>query len=73
MSKRSATEVNATSEGHGEPRKTPRGESKQREHVADDEMGEFEDAWEDELESDEEVVDSEVQKGEDGMCIYTAF
>ena len=35
----------------------------------DDEMGEFEDGWEDEFESDEEVVDAEAGKGEDGVCI----
>ncbi|KAI0361006.1 glutamate-rich WD repeat-containing protein [Trametes cingulata] len=69
MSKRSATEVHAASGSQGEPRKTPRGESKQREHAADDEMGEFEDAWEDELESGEEVVDAEAGKGEDGMDV----
>ena len=33
----------------------------------DDEMGEFEDGWEDEYESDEEVVDAESGKAEDGM------
>ncbi|EIW63951.1 glutamate-rich WD repeat-containing protein [Trametes versicolor FP-101664 SS1] len=67
MSKRSVTEIHASSGSQAEPRKTPRGESKQREIAADDEMGEFEDAWEDELESDEEVVDAEAGKDEDGM------
>ena len=33
----------------------------------DDEMGEFEDGWEDEYESDEEVVNAESGKAEDGM------
>lgn len=69
MSKRSVTEIHASSGSQAEPRKTPRGESKQREIAADDEMGEFEDAWEDELESDEEVVDAEAGKDEDGTSI----
>ena len=34
----------------------------------DDEMGEFEDGWEDEYESDEEVVDAEAGKPDDGAC-----
>jgi ribosome assembly protein RRB1 len=34
-----------------------------------DEMGEFEDAWEDELESDEDVVDAEAEEREDGACL----
>ena len=67
MSKRSVTEVHATSSSQGEPRKTPRSESKQKEHAVDDEMGEFEDGWEDEYESDEEVVNAESGKAEDGM------
>jgi ribosome assembly protein RRB1 len=29
-------------------------------------MGEFEDAWEDEIESDEDVVDAEANENEDG-------
>ena len=65
MSKRSATEVQASSDGQFEPRKTPRSESKRKENVLEDEMGEFEDGWEDEYESDEEVVDGQSGKPED--------
>ena len=38
-----------------------------RETLSIDEMGEFEDAWEDEIESDQEVVDDEKER-EDGGC-----
>ncbi|EJF67199.1 glutamate-rich WD repeat containing [Dichomitus squalens] len=69
MSKRSATEVNSSSGSHLEPRKTPRSESKRKEDAADDEMGEFEDGWEDEYESDEDVVDGEQGKGDDSMDV----
>ena len=51
MSKRSVTEIQTASGSHGEPRKTPRSESKHKDHAVDDEMGEFEDGWEDEYES----------------------
>ncbi|KAH6916932.1 glutamate-rich WD repeat containing 1 [Coprinopsis sp. MPI-PUGE-AT-0042] len=40
-----------------------------RESLPADEMGEFEDAWEDEVESDEEVVDAQANEDEDGMDI----
>ena len=65
MSKRSATEVHSASGSNPEPRKTPRSESKRKEDAVDDEMGEFEDGWEDEYESDEEVVDGQSGKPED--------
>jgi ribosome assembly protein RRB1 len=39
------------------------------ENLAMDEIGEFEDAWEDELESDEDVVDAEVDEHKDGACL----
>jgi ribosome assembly protein RRB1 len=38
-----------------------------REAHSVDEMGEFEDAWEDEIESDQEVVDADEER-EDGGC-----
>ena len=38
-----------------------------RETHSIDEMGEFEDAWEDEIESDQEVVDVDEER-EDGGC-----
>ena len=73
MSKRSVTEVHASSNIHGESRKTPRSESKQKEQAVDDEMGEFEDGWEDEYESDEEIVDAESGKAEDGMQTHLSY
>jgi ribosome assembly protein RRB1 len=42
------------------------GGAPKRENVIVDEMGEFEDAWEDEIESDEDVVDAEANENEDG-------
>lgn len=62
MSKRSATEV-VTADG--QPFAKASGSGSKRDDITRDEMGEFEDAWEDELESDEEVVDAE---GADGLC-----
>ena len=52
MSKRSATQLQTASSS--ESKKPFRGASK---NAQDDDMGEFEDGWEDEFESDEEVVD----------------
>ena len=42
--------------------KAPSSSSK-RGVLAEDEMGEFEDAWEDELESDEDIVDPTDENG----------
>ena len=67
MSKRSAIELE-TSSKIGEPYSKASGSGHKRENVTMDEMGEFEDAWEDEIESDEEVIDAEVQD-EDGVFI----
>ena len=36
----------------------------------DDEMGEFEDRWEDELESEDEVVDAEEDGDDEGMQFF---
>ncbi|KAJ7193378.1 WD40-repeat-containing domain protein, partial [Mycena pura] len=60
MSKRSATEV-VTADG--QPFAKASGSGSKRDDITRDEMGEFEDAWEDELESDEEVVDVEAADG----------
>jgi ribosome assembly protein RRB1 len=62
MSKRSATEVVT----EGQPYAKASSSGVRREPAAEDEMGEFEDAWEDEIESDEEVVDAEAAEREDG-------
>ncbi|KAH9913338.1 glutamate-rich WD repeat containing [Epithele typhae] len=69
MSKRSATEIQAPPGSHEGSRKTPRSVSKQKDVSMEDEMGEFEDGWEDEYESDEEVVDGGEGKAEDGMDV----
>ena len=56
MSKRSVTELQSTNDGEPFSKAAPNGT--RRSNGADiAEMGEFEDAWEDEIESDEEVVD----------------
>lgn len=59
MAKRSATDP--SSEGFVNA-KTPRS-SEKRDGPSVDDIGEFEDAWEDELESDEDVVDADAPDG----------
>lgn len=62
MSKRTATELqSASTTTDNEPRKTPRASGSKPEKTHDEGMGEFEDGWEDEFESDEEIVE-----GKDG-------
>lgn len=51
MSKRTATQLQSTNDGQPYA-KASRSGSK-REAIPEDEMGEFEDAWEDEIEEDE--------------------
>lgn len=63
MSKRSATELQNTAADEGQSFIKTSGSGSRREHVLTSEMGEFEDAWEDEMESDEEVADAENQDG----------
>ncbi|KAJ8521980.1 hypothetical protein ONZ45_g1368 [Pleurotus djamor] len=63
MSKRSATQIIEQ-----QAPKRPSG-SNSKQDAPGDEMGEFEDAWEDEIESDGEVVDAEQADAEDGMEI----
>ncbi|KAJ7651715.1 glutamate-rich WD repeat-containing protein [Mycena polygramma] len=67
MSKRSATELLTPATTAGQPYAKASGSGSKRENVASDEMGEFEDAWEDEIESDEEVVNAEAAEDSDGM------
>ena len=69
MSKRSATELQTISKTDGQAYLKASGSGAKRDNVGDDEMGEFEDAWEDDIESDEEVVDAEPVEGEDGSCV----
>ncbi|CAL1694149.1 unnamed protein product [Somion occarium] len=71
MSKRTATEFqSASTSTEHEPKKIPRNTSgPQPQRTPDDEMGEYEDGWEDEYESDEEVVDGTAREGEDDMDV----
>ena len=71
MSKRTLTELQTTGESssklqaHGDGSKP---ETRTRDETMTDEMGEFEDAYEDELSSDEEVVvDGKAEEDPDGM------
>jgi ribosome assembly protein RRB1 len=63
MSKRSVTELQTTSVDDGQAYLKASGSGAKRENIGNNEMGEFEDAWEDEIESDEEVMDRD---GDDG-------
>ncbi|RXW22574.1 hypothetical protein EST38_g3289 [Candolleomyces aberdarensis] len=68
MSKRPAEASSSTQVLDGQPFPKAPVSAKKREPGTNDEMGEFEDAWEDEVESDEEVVDA-AANDEDGMDI----
>lgn len=57
MSKRSVTEVHTSTDGQAYPKVSSAGNRRETKDGTE-EMGEFEDAWEDEIESDEEVVDA---------------
>ena len=68
MSKRSATELQSASTADSHERKRhARGSTLEK--LPENEIGEFEDHWEDEYESDEEVVDAAEKDGEDGMYV----
>ncbi|KAJ7751254.1 WD40-repeat-containing domain protein [Mycena maculata] len=69
MSKRSATELLNSATTAGQPFTKASGSGSKRDNVAPDDMGEFEDAWEDEVESDEDVVDAQEAEDEDGMDV----
>ncbi|RDB28460.1 Ribosome assembly protein rrb1 [Hypsizygus marmoreus] len=69
MAKRSATDLIDPPNQSGQPFQKATGGGQKRDNVADDQMGEFEDAWEDEIESDEDIVDGEAEDREDGMDI----
>jgi ribosome assembly protein RRB1 len=58
MSKRSVTEIQSA-QADGQAYAKASGSGSKRPEAPIDEMGEFEDAWEDEIESDEDVVDAE--------------
>ncbi|KAJ8083722.1 Ribosome assembly protein rrb1 [Marasmius tenuissimus] len=69
MSKRSVTEVVTSTSNDGQAYPKASGSGDKRSAVTQDEIGEFEDAWEDEVESDEDVVDANTREGEDGMDV----
>jgi len=64
MHKRTAPELLTTSKTDGQAFKKAQGNGTKRETVAEDERGEFEDAWEDEIESDDDVINA--AEDEDG-------
>jgi ribosome assembly protein RRB1 len=57
MSKRTATEVQTSSTSDGQPFSKASRSGSKRETIQEDEMGDFEDPWEDEIE--EEEIDPE--------------
>jgi len=65
MAKRTAADLQSTSSQGQAFQKTTAAGAK-RDGIDVNDMGEFEDAWEDEIESDEEVVDAEAEDREDG-------
>ncbi|CCL98077.1 uncharacterized protein FIBRA_00071 [Fibroporia radiculosa] len=70
MSKRTATETDSSSLTNSRANKrAPKGDKGRQNAASEDEMGEFEDGWEDEFESDEEVVDGAENEQEDGMDV----
>lgn len=67
MSKRSATELQAPQpKSHASGRGEKPHSQRQVDANGANEMGEFEDAWEDEIESDEGEIDKQGEKGEAG-------
>ena len=68
MSKRSANDTQ-----DGQPFQKAQASGNRREVLVMDERGEFEDAWEDEIESDQEVVNADGgEEDEDGLQSYKA-
>lgn len=65
MSKRPADDAYT-----GQPFQKALAGSSKHENVVMDEMGEFEDAWEDDIESDEEVIAENDEGNEDGQDLY---
>ena len=72
MAKRTATELHTANIADSAPRKQPRASEPRETSAQQDEIGNFEDDWEDEYESDEEVVDDEAEEDRDGMCLVMA-
>ena len=70
MAKRTVTELQPASDGQPFPKVNSNGPRRPND-IENPEMGEFEDAWEDEIESDEEVVDSNQDgNAEEGGLLY---
>lgn len=69
MSKRTATGLDDPAAKNARTDRNATTGAARRDNVDMDEMGEFEDAWEDEIDSDEEVVDAEVGEREDGAFL----
>ena len=66
MSKRTVTELQPSSSNDGQAFSKVGSSGLKRESAVDDpEIGEFEDAWEDEIDSDEEIVEAENNGDED--------
>lgn len=70
MSKRSAAELQPT---EGQAFCKASGSGFKRENVTNDDMGQFEDAWEDDIESDEEIADDLAADGEDGVYLSSVY
>lgn len=70
MSKRSVTEVQTTSNDVQKFAKTNETGGRRDAPIDTSEMGEFEDAWEDEIESDEEVVEGGGNDAEEGESLH---
>lgn len=62
MSKRSASD--RTTDGQAFAKAS--GSGAKRDEIEVNDIGEFEDAWEDEIESEDDAVDGEAEDGEDG-------
>jgi len=63
MSKRSASDRTAD----GQAFQKASGSGAKRDEAEVNDIGEFEDAWEDEIESEDDAVDGEPESREDGM------
>lgn len=70
MSKRPAEASSSSQRIDGQPFPKAHSNANKREAGADNEMGEFEDAWEDEVESDEEIVDAGAQDEDGALRSY---
>jgi ribosome assembly protein RRB1 len=70
MAKRPADPSTSTQGLEGQAFSKAPPSANRRESLPTNEMGEFEDAWEDEVESDEEVIDAQANEDEDGENLW---